>query len=144
MPAAGQTTKALVKLPRDPSGCWEWQGATNGEYPVKEYCGQTMPAARWIWLTLFGPLDPGFVVSQSCQNRRCINPAHLAAQHLTTVAQEAHSPLVPADVVDIRERLDNGYPADRLAREFDLHVSTVYRIGKRRSWPKVDKRRVRA
>lgn len=119
MPAPGQTTKPLVKLPRDPAGCWLWLGATSGEYPVKEYCGQTMPAARWLWLMLFGPLDPGLVVSQTCQNRLCLNPAHLVATSIAEINRETHSALVPADVIDIRERLDNGYPADLRRGAFD-------------------------
>lgn len=93
---------------------------------------------------LFGPLAPELVVTQTCQNRLCVNPAHLAAVTEATVNRETHSSLVPADITDIRSRFDNGYPAQRLAQEFGVAVTTIYRIGARQSWAKSTKRRKKA
>ncbi len=130
---AGYTCKPLVKLPKDPAGCWEWQGANNGRYPVKEYFGTTIPGARWVWLMLFGPLAEGLVVSQACGNLNCVNPQHLVTKTLTEIAQDK-SALVPGDIAEIRLMMENGHPATLLAQKFGIHKSTVYRIAKRKTW----------
>lgn len=134
MPRAGQTTKALVKLPRAPEGCWTWRGAMGTKYPIKEYCGETMTAQRWMWMTLFGPLDGRIFVGNTCGRHDCVNPQHLRARDIADVNREARSGLVPADVVEIREAYDNGVSCETLARKFDIDPSTVSRIGNRRIW----------
>lgn len=133
----GQTIKPLVKLPRDPAGCWEWLGADNGHgYPVKEYCGVTMPAARWLWLMLFGPLDPGIMVTHDCGSKRCMNPAHFRARDSVDVNRDTKSDFVPADIAEIRLLMDNGHPADVLAFDYGVHQSTIYRIASRKTFSK--------
>lgn len=142
MPRLGQTTKPLVKLPRDPAGCWEWLGADNGHgYPVKEYCGETMPAARWLWLTLFGPLDPGMMVTHSCGTQGCMNPAHWKAQDAAATNRELKSDFVPADIAEIRLLMDNGASAKVLAFDYGVHPATIYRVASRKTFSTKQRRR---
>jgi hypothetical protein len=44
---------------------------------MKTIDGKTMPARRWAWMQFFGPITPGFVITNTCQNKACVNPWHL-------------------------------------------------------------------
>lgn len=59
-----------------PSGCWRF-GA-----PLDHYGRfSNMNAHRWLWEALHGPILDGDHVHHSCENKGCVNPAHL--QRLT-------------------------------------------------------------
>lgn len=78
-PWIGSTLKALVQLPRDPLACWEWQGARNTQGVAQKQMGdQTIPARRWMWMQLFGPIPTGMVVTPAA--------ARHASTHITCAA----------------------------------------------------------
>lgn len=141
MPAAGQVTKPLVRLPKSAatSECWPWLGAVNEKgYPIKQHCGQTMGAQRWLWMSLFGPIDHGLVISTTCGDVACMNPGHFEARDVAAVNQETRSGLLPADVIDIRKHRDRRQPdtARRLAEKHMVDPTTIYKIWRGRSWKK--------
>lgn len=62
-------------------GCWEWQGAFDGKgIPAVQILSlnkSSMSVRRLIYLIAVGPISKGRVVLPDCENRKCVNPAHL-------------------------------------------------------------------
>lgn len=69
----------IPERPRDE--CWQWLGAcdTRHQYPLI-WCSERQSqvyAQRVSWEHYFGPIPKGHVVSQKCENFKCVNPKHL-------------------------------------------------------------------
>lgn len=76
-----------------PGGCWNWVGGVivNPRYPQHKY-GQftlsesqtkgrkrTVCAHRLAYECAVGPIAPGLEIDHLCENKLCVNPAHLEA-----------------------------------------------------------------
>jgi hypothetical protein len=135
--APGSTLKALVKLGRRPDDCWQWLGKVSEAtgQPQKQLNGQNMPARRWMWMQLFGPIPPGLVVTSTCGNKTCTNPHHLRACFQAEANRgAAGATLLPADVVEIRKAERTANNARHYADRYGVTVGTIRDVWARRSW----------
>ena len=61
-----------------PTGfCWDWTAAKTNGYGAYWNGQRTMPAHRFAYEALIGPLPPGLVIDHLCRNRACVNPDHM-------------------------------------------------------------------
>lgn len=85
-----------AKVIPQPNGCWAVNGELNRYHRFRGH-----PAHRWVYEAINGPLQRGVVVHHKCENKGCINPAHLTlmtrsdhSSHHATL-QHAASPRPP-------------------------------------------------
>ena len=60
--------------------CWYWQKACNsGGYGMFSIQNKVIAAHRFAYVSHYGPIaDPAEKVRQTCQNKACVRPSHLA------------------------------------------------------------------
>lgn len=136
----------------EPDGCWEWQAGLSssgyGRFRLGSKGSPNVQAHRFSWELTHGPIPDEAMVLHTCDNRRCVNPAHLflgTAQDNShdmhskgrglTGAQHALSKLSEDDVRVIRRRYAAGEAnGPQLSREYGVAVSLVYRIVRGEAW----------
>lgn len=120
-----------------PSGCWTWLGARTGAgYGSLMICKVKYSAHRLSYELTFGPIPEGENVLHSCDNKACVNPAHLFLGSQTDNIHDAIQkgrvigvPLSDQDVIDIRERHTfNGESVRSLSKEYGSSMTHLWRI----------------
>lgn len=85
-PMIAHTLGSLHALCEDIGDCWEWQrSATFGRHPNTRHQGKTVIVRRLVMELSGIDLKPKSHVIPTCDNYRCINPAHLqqVTQHIS-------------------------------------------------------------
>ncbi|AJQ88067.1 HNH endonuclease [Xanthomonas oryzae pv. oryzae] len=144
--APGVTLKPLVELGKSPDQCWKWLGRVTDEgRAVKQFNGNPMPAQRWIWQQLFGPIKLGFVVYSTCGDHACCNPHHLRCGFMADANRSGNSAVLLAeDVAQLRKDRENGLDDRLIAEKYGISVSYVRQVAKGRSWGRKKLRQVAA
>ncbi len=133
---------------RGHGGCWIWT-ACRGEhgYGVFRLNYANVRAHRMSWALCNSSLAPSALVLHKCDNRACVNPAHLflgtVQDNSTDMVtkgrsakgdRNARAKLTDSKVLEIRTKHARGAPAARLARSYGVSSTTVDRIVHRKIW----------
>lgn len=138
---------ARTKKNSGPSGdCWEWTGPVyaNG-YGCAALRGRTSHAQRIAWELTTGTSPGALYVCHKCDNRRCVNPAHLflgthADNMKDCVSKGRMRPpakLTESQVREIRRLHAEGMTPATLSSMYPVKAWAINSIVSRRSWKHV-------
>lgn len=139
---------------KGPEECWEWWPARENQYGKYWLNGERMGAHRAAWTLTNGPIPVGIEVCHSCDNPRCVNPAHLFlgthqdnmrdAYTKGRIVQPPGRPqrgerngsakLTEADVFAIRARHHDGETQTGIAQDFPVSQQQICDIVHRKCW----------
>ena len=129
--------------------CWLWIASkTTSGYGKFVIRGKYIAAHRYAYTAMNGPVPDGMCVCHKCDNRACVNPAHLWLgsndDNMADMADKQRSPhgsqhmrsrLTPKAINDIRElHAAGGYTHRELARMFGVSRSTATKAINGTTW----------
>ena len=129
------------RVDKTAEGCWEWPGAKFlSGYGLIESKGKQLRAHRVAWELENGPIPDGYMVRHTCDNRACVNSAHLLLGTHQDNMQDMSSrnrqkrKLTHDQVRYIRY---SDATASNLAEVFGIRINQVYRLRNRKRRPNV-------
>lgn len=129
---------------RKDAACWEWCGALQSRgYGMFWGGAKYTPAHRWAYASAKG--DPGeALVLHRCDNRRCVNPAHLflgtAEDNSRDMVRKGRqtigerNPRARLTSEQVRAARASHLPASEIAGQLGVHPAHVRLIRRRGVW----------
>jgi len=130
-----------VQFPESADDCWEWQGRLTPDGYGSFRRGH---AHRHSWVLHHGVVPRGKILRHTCDNRICVNPAHLVVGTHADNARDrvergrsargesnGQSKLTEADVLAIRA---SGESDAALGRRYRTATSTIRFARIRKTW----------
>ena len=133
-----------------PDECWEWNGNRNprgyGSLTLgsrRDGTRRTVRAHRVSWELAYGAIPDGLCICHTCDNRACVNPAHLflgtQADNVADCMRKGrhHAKLGADEVRAIRDASARGQSQYSVATEFGVGQAHVSRIVNGQRWASV-------
>jgi hypothetical protein len=130
------------------TGCWLWQAAASERGYGKIFQGRKLRSAHRVsWEIHNGKIPSGLMVLHRCDTPGCVRPDHLflgtcldnlrdAARKNRMHPGEANgsAKLTFQQVKEIREKLSRGSVQRRLAGEYGISTTAIWKIAHRMQW----------
>jgi hypothetical protein len=127
-----------------PAECWPWLAAQNGKGYGKLKQGY---AHRISWEIHSGAVPTGMLVCHTCDNRVCVNPAHLflgtyadnnrdcreKGRHVSVGLpgeRNGRAKLSDADVLDVARLVREGVSRPEIAKTYGITRERVYQLAR--------------
>ena len=130
---------------QEPHSCWNWKGSKRGNNGYGEFrlvhnrglaeYHQKVYAHVFAYSLAHSGIPEGMMVLHECDNRYCVNPAHLYAGNGTNNNLDCYrrnrrqTYKLPVEIVrEIRARVGSGEVSMSVAKSLNLSNSTIYKI----------------
>ena len=137
--------------------CWNWTRVTNGDgYGQLRVSGRMVYAHRLAYELGVGPIPDGLHILHSCDNPRCINPAHLSpgtrSRNMKECSERGRASIPKSikhgedngaaklrevDVRSIRRLLNKGVTQRSIAARFGVSQGAISDIKLGKKWGSV-------
>ncbi len=140
--------KRFLAKVKKTSKCWEWTSCFYSTgYGDFWLVGYHLGAHQASYLIYKGDIPKGDFVCHTCDNRACVNPAHLfLGTHVANMADMVSknrqvkgesvqgARLTEANVLEILELRGKGMFVRDLAEKFSVHLKTIEHILYKKTW----------
>jgi hypothetical protein len=148
-PSSVERFKKFLPLNQAENACWNWMGAIHDRGYGLFWDGFKIVRAHRFSFGITNKIPKGFCVCHSCDNRRCVNPAHLFVGSIADNNADARKKgrdgcfkkgtghwnvrLSEMEIFKIR-KMSLTFPQLKLASEFGINQSTVSRVINKKRW----------
>lgn len=141
----------FMRLVEETNSCWIWKASPASRYGKYMIEKRYISAHRISWLFFVGTIPKGKYLCHTCDNMKCVNPAHLFLGSPRDNTQdmirkgrnrkgESHgnSKLCDKDIFEIAYMYNEGYTKKHIAKKFKVSDVTIDNIIQRRIWTHID------